>query len=166
MKVMQKAVWTAALAAAVFLVSNPVFAQQTDTASVTVTVHVNAKAKLTIDSASVDFADADPTTFPTISATPLNISVKARTSTAGVVVLDAKAPDLTSGSDTITIGNITWTATGSGFNAGTMATTDSQVGTWTGSGNQSGTQTLVLANSWTYNTGTYGSTITYTLTAP
>jgi hypothetical protein len=40
------------------------------------------------------------------------------------------------------------------------------VGAWTGSGNQTGTQTYSLANSWTYATGTYTAALTYTLTVP
>ena len=47
-----------------------------------------------------------------------------------------------------------------------MSTTAVSLGSWTGSGNQSGTQTYTLDNSWSYNTGNYGTTVTYTLTAP
>jgi hypothetical protein len=40
------------------------------------------------------------------------------------------------------------------------------VGSWTGSGNRSGTQSYALANSWNYATGAYTAMATYTLTAP
>ena len=168
---MTKAVWTAA-AAAVFLMvaSAPVRAQATDSATVNVSVVVAAKAKLTITGGPVSFADADPTTTPVLAATSdLAIDVKARTSAAGNVTLTVvSSNDLKSGSDTITIDNLTWTVGGSsGLLAGTMnKTTAKSVGSWTGSGSFSGTQGYKLANSWAYNTGTYTTTLTYTLTAP
>ena len=40
------------------------------------------------------------------------------------------------------------------------------LGSWTGSGNRAGTQTYKLANSWSYATGAYSTSVTYTLTAP
>ena len=49
---------------------------------------------------------------------------------------------------------------------GTMGTTATSLGSWTGGGNAAGTQTYQLANSWNYRTGIYTATITYTLTAP
>ena len=86
-------------------------------------------------------------------------------STATLTVL--AAGDLTSGTDTIAISNVTWTATGAGFVAGTMNKTTAQsAGSWTGSGNRSGTFSYFLANSWSYPTGSYTATTTYTLTAP
>jgi hypothetical protein len=75
--------------------------------------------------------------------------------------------DLDSGTDTIAISNLTWSATGTGFQAGTMNKTTAQtLGNWTNSGQQSGSHTYTLPNSWSYSTGTYQATITYTLTAP
>jgi hypothetical protein len=51
--------------------------------------------------------------------------------------------------------------------AGTLAkATAVSVASWTGSGNRTGTITPVLANSWTYPTGTYTAASTFTLTAP
>jgi hypothetical protein len=75
--------------------------------------------------------------------------------------------DLASGGNSIAVSNLTWTSSGGGFQAGTSNKTVAQsVGSWSGSGNQSGSQTYALANSWTYATGTYTVTLNYTLTAP
>jgi hypothetical protein len=49
---------------------------------------------------------------------------------------------------------------------GTSGTTAQAVGNWTGSGNRTGTQTYSLPNSWDYVTGTYTTTLNYTLTVP
>jgi len=165
---MIKAVWTGAVAAAaILLLSSPVSAQQTDTKTVSVNATVNARAKLTLGSAAITFADADPDVTPTLTATAFSVDVKARTTAAGTVSLTVSAPNFTSGSDSIPIGNLQWTATGTAFaTPGTMSTSAISAGSWTGSGNQAGTHTYTLANSWAYNTGSYGTTITYTLTAP
>jgi hypothetical protein len=165
---MKKAVWTTMATAALLALAVPVMAQQTANATVNVTAHVNAKAKLTLDTNAVDFADADPDTDPVLSAAAINITVKARTAKNGSVTLTVVSDqDLTSGSDTIGINNLTWTAGGSGFVAGTMdKVTAASLGSWTDSGNHGGTQTLNLANSWSYATGDYTATLTYTLTAP
>jgi hypothetical protein len=168
-RVMTKAVWSSVLtAAAVLLFTTQAFAQATDTASVTVSATVNAKAKLTVGSGTASFADADPDVTPLLSATAISLDVKARTSTSGNVTLTVQADDdLTNGTDTIGIGNLTWTVTGTNFAAGTMSKTAAvSVGSWTGGGTQSGTQTYKLVNSWSYKTGSYTATITYTLTAP
>jgi hypothetical protein len=156
----------AAVAALVF--STPAFAQATATGAVNVTVNVNARARLTLSSASVTFADADPDSVPTMTAAPLTISVGARTSSTGNITLTVLASgNLTSGSDAIGISNLTWSATGTGFQAGTSnATTAQTVGSWTGSGAQSGSQTFSLPNSWSYVPGTYQTTLNYTLTVP
>jgi hypothetical protein len=85
-----------------------------------------------------------------------------------VVTLTLNAgTNLTSGGDTIAISNITWTAGGDGFVAGTMAvSSEVPVASWTGSGNRSGTQTFAMVNSWAYTPGSYSASATYTLTAP
>jgi len=155
-------------AAVVLLSSAPVAAQQTATANVTATASVNAKAKLDVIGA-VAFGDADPDLTPIIAATALNISVKARTGANQAVTLTVQAGgDFTeTGGGTIGISNLTWLVTGGGFVAGTAASASAvSVGSWTNSGNQSGTQTYRLANSWAYATGSYSVTLTYTLTAP
>ena len=45
-------------------------------------------------------------------------------------------------------------------------TTPQTVGTWIGSGARTGNQSLLFANAWTYSTGTYTLTMTYTLSSP
>ena len=99
---------------------------------------------------------------------PVNVTAKVKTGSASTATLTVLAAgDLTSGGDTIAITNVSWTATGTGFIAGTMSKTTAQsAGSWTGSGNRSGTFSYVLANSWSYATGTYTANATYTLTAP
>ena len=166
---MTKAVWSGVMAAAVVaLCSTPAFAQATASGTVTVTANVNAKAKLTLGAASVTFNDADPDVTPLLSATAaLSVDVKARTAAASTVSLTVQAgADLDNGSATIPINNLTWTASGTNFVAGTMGTTASTLASYSGGGNFSGSQTYRLVNSWGYATGTYTATITYTLTAP
>lgn len=143
-------------------------AQATQSASVTVNATVSSKAKLTIDAAAVAFADADPDVTAILTAAPvLGITVKSRTSAGSTATLAVKADgDLTSGGDTIAIDQLTWTVTGAGFAAGTMATSDVGLGSFDNSGNFGGTQTYQLVNSWGYATGAYSATITYTLTVP
>ncbi len=166
---MKKAVWSGFLVAAGFLLmSAPAFAQSTATGAINVTVNVNARAKLTLGAASVSFADADPDVTPTLSSSAISVDVKSRTSANGAVSLTVAAGgNLTNAAtDTIAISNLTWTATGTNFVAGTSSTTAQTLGSWTGSGNRSGTHTYSLPNSWAYATGAYTATLTYTLTAP
>jgi hypothetical protein len=61
---------------------------------------------------------------------------------------------------------MTWTATGTGYVAGTMNTTAQPAGSWTGPGQRIGTFSYFLANSWSYTVGNYSTSINYTLTAP
>jgi hypothetical protein len=142
----------------------------TDTKALTVSATVAATAKLTLSRNTVAFPDADPDVTPSIPATggAITVDAKGKTGAASLITLTlVAATDLTSGGDTIAISNVTWTATGAGFVAGTMSTATAQtVGSWTGSGNRSGTQSYVLANSWSYATGSYTAAATYTLTAP
>jgi len=154
---------------AVLICAGTVAFAATDTKTVTVSATVTATAKLTLGSATLTFPDADPDTTPSISATegPIAITAKGKTSAAGNITLVVKAGGpLTSGTDTIALANLTWTAGGAGYVGGTMNIADQAVGSWTGSGTYAGTQTYALANSWSYVTGNYGATLTYTLTAP
>jgi hypothetical protein len=142
----------------------------TDTKTLTVNATVSATASLTLGVAAINFAAANPGTTPSIAATenPVSVTANAQTSSAGAVTLTCLAGgDLTAGANTIAISNVTWTATGTGFVAGTMNKTTAQsAGSWTGPGARSGTFSFSLANSWSYDTGSYTAAITYTLTAP
>ena len=153
---------------AVALVQTLIAAATTSNLSVAATV--SATAKLSVSAATLTFPNADPDTVPSIAATEgtVNITAKSKTGAAGAVTLTLlSGADLTSGSDIIDISNVTWTASGAGFVAGTMNKSTAQtVASWTGSGNRSGSQTFALANSWSYPTGSFSATATYTLTAP
>jgi hypothetical protein len=166
---MKKAVWSGLVAVGMLALATPVFAQQTDTKSLTVNASVLAKAKLDLNAASISFPDQDPDAVAVIpAAAALLIDVKARTSANGSVTLTVQAGGpLTSGTNTIAISALKWTVAGAGMVAGTASTTAVSVGSWTGSGNRNNlTQNYTLDNSWAYNTGTYSATLTYTLTAP
>jgi hypothetical protein len=166
---MMKAVWNGVVAAAVLLVpfSTAVHAQIQATANVTATATVAAKARLDVTGA-VAFADADPETTTVIDASPINVTVRARTSPSETVTLTVIADgDLVNlDSQIIPIANLSWTAGGTGFVPGTASTAAVSVGSWSGPGTRTGTQTYRLVNSWAYATGTYSVTLTYTLTAP
>jgi hypothetical protein len=167
---MKKAVWTGVVAAAVVVLgSSSAFAQQTAGASIAVTAHVDAKAKLSLSLSTIDWADADPDLTTVYTSAPVTVDVKARTSAGGNVTVTVLASgDLASGTDTIPVNTLTWAASGTGFTAtgANDKTTAQTLGSWTNSGNHSGSQTLSLPNLWSYKTGVYTVTLNYTLTAP
>ena len=166
---MKKAVWSGILAVAALLgLSDAASAQATATGSLNVTVNVSARARLTLGAASITFADADPDSVPTMTSSAVSIDVRARTGAGNTSTLTLLASGpLTSGTDTIAISNLTWTVTGTGFQAGTANDTTAQtVGSWNGPGSPAGTQTFSLPNSWTYAVGSYAATLNYTLSVP
>lgn len=127
-------------------------------------------AQLTITPSTIHFPNANPNVVPMIPAQESSVSVTANAqidalSTATLTVL--ALGDLISGSDTIPITKVSWTSTGDGFTAGTL-NKDAPVsaGSWQGPGEHTGAFSFFMANSWTYATGTYSQTVTYTLTAP
>jgi hypothetical protein len=142
-------------------------AAQTDTA--TLNASINGEARLSLSTLALTFPDADPDTVPSIPASPgaVTISAKARTSINGAVTLTVQAADqLRSGLNTIPASQVTWTATGAGFTNGTLSSTSAQiVAAWTGSGVHTGTQSFFFRNLWSYPTGTYTVTLTFTLSA-
>ena len=133
-------------------------------------VSINGLARLTLSSNGVSFPDSNPDVVPQVPGTPgpLVLTVKARTTLNATVRLSVLASDdLRSGVRTLPASTITWTATGAGFVPGTLnRTTPQTVGTWIGSGVRTGNQSLRFANAWTYSTGTYTLTMTYTLSSP
>ena len=141
-----------------------------DSKPLTVNATVSARASLSFGQNAINFPDADPDVTASIPATEnaVTVTAKIRTGASSTATLTPLAGgDLTSGTDTITIGNVTWTASGTGFQAGTMNSGTAQTaGIWTGSGNRSGSFSYFLANSWSYATGNYSASSTYTLTAP
>jgi hypothetical protein len=142
-------------------------AAQSDTA--TLNASISSQARLSLSTLSITFPDADPDTVPNIPALPgpVTITAKARTSVNGAITLTIQASDhLRSGLDTIPASQITWTATGSGFTNGTLSAASAQVvAAWTGSGVHIGTHAFVFRNLWSYATGTYTLTMTFTLSA-
>ena len=136
----------------------------------TLSANVTTAAKLTLSTASISFPDADPDLVPQIpsSGGPLLITAKARANPGEQVTLTVQATDdLRSGVNVISAANITWTASGAGFVAGTLNTsTPVLVGSWIGSGVRTGSQQLYFRNLWTHPTGTYTLAILYTLSAP
>jgi hypothetical protein len=140
--------------------------QITDTAPLNATF--GGLARLSFSSSNISFPDADPDFVPNIPASqgPITITAKARTSPNGAVTLTVQSSDeLRSGLNTIPASHITWTATGPGFTNGTLSAASPQlVATWTDSGVRTGTQTFFFKNLWTYATGIYTLTMTFTLT--
>lgn len=168
-KKMKKKILVSAICLGFVFMAGAAFAQ-TDSKPLTVNAAVNARASLTLGTTSISFPDADPDTVPSIASSPASVSVtaKVRTGSASTATLThLAADDLKSGSDVIGINNVTWTASGGGFVPGTMNKTTAQTaGSWTGSGNRSGSFSYFLANSWDYATGSYNASTSYTLTAP
>lgn len=167
---MKKTVWAGLSTAVGFLLlSASAYAQTTDTKSLNVTVNVNARAKLTLGASAITFNDADPDTAPTLTSSAVSVNVKARTSVSGNVTLTVIAAGNfeNAAGDQISLNSLTWAATGASFVGGSTSSATAQaVGNWTGSGEQVGTNTYSLPNSWAYAVGTYTVQLNYTLTAP
>lgn len=138
--------------------------------TVDVAAAIDSAAQLTITPSAINFRDADPDNVPSIPANENPVSVMTYAQTKGNKIVNltvVAAGDLVSGNDRILIDNVTWTATGSGFSGGTMnKTTPQTAGTWHRSGTRMGTFSFFLKNSWSYATGNYAQTVTYTLTSP
>lgn len=140
------------------------------TRTVTLNASINGQARLTLSTTGVSFPDSNPDVVPQVpgASGPLIITVKTRSTLNANIRLSVLASDdLRSGVRTIPASNITWTATGAGFVAGTLSrTTPQTVGSWVGSGARTGSQNLLFRNLWTHPTGTYTLTMTYTLSSP
>ena len=136
----------------------------------TVTATIASSAGLALGVNTVTFPSANPATTTSVPATEngLTCTVNARTGTSSTVLLTVLATgDLTGSGNTIPIANVSYTVTGTGFQAGTLSKLAAQtVGSWTGPGTHVGTINYFLANSFAYLNGTYTSAITYTLLAP
>jgi hypothetical protein len=129
-----------------------------------------SKLELNTTTISLDVGSLSPDDAPIITSGPSQITIncKARAGGSSIVTLTVLATgDLVSGLDSISINNINWIATGSGFIGGTMDKTSPQsVGSWIGSGVRSGTVSFRLINRWEYAKGDYGTTALLTLAAP
>ena len=152
------------LAATMFVALSASQARAQDTETLTINATVSTRAELVLLPTTINFPDANPTTTPSISADS-TVSVTANVRTAGTPTLTVLANgDLISGGDSIAITNVTWTASGAPFIAGTMNSVTAQDAATlsAGSGQYAGTYSYFLANSWTYATGAYTQTATYT----
>ena len=140
------------------------------TQTITLSTNIASRAKLTFGLYTMNFPDANPDTVPSNPANvnPLSVTSSTRTGSSQTVTLTCLATgDLISGTNTISISNMTWTATGTGYVSGTMNRTTAQTaGSWTASGQRIGTFSYFLVNSWSYIVGSYSTSIGYTLTAP
>ena len=141
------------------------------TGAINVTAVFNSRIKLTFDRTSVIFDTAayDINTVVPVQADPLTVSAKARVppNTRIVLTVQANGP-FTSGGSTIPVNKLSWTMTGTGFQAGGTANEHAAktLGSWRGPGSWTGRQVYEFLDSWDYAVGTYSVTMTYTLSAP
>jgi hypothetical protein len=139
-------------------------------AAATLSVDLGSHARLALVSTTLAFPDADPDTVPSVPGVPAAISItaKARTARNSQVTLTLQSiDDLRSGVTVLPASLITWTAAGPGFLPGTLSRSAAQtVGTWTGSGIRSGSQSFYFENRWTHPPGIYTITLVYTISTP
>jgi hypothetical protein len=119
----------------------------------------------------ISFSAADPDASPTVSAPTLSVTYRVRNNDRGSWVISLLASGhLSSGSSSIDVSNVSWTATPSGtFASGTMSASSAQRlagGSGSVSSSRTGYVTFALANSWAHDVGTYTTTFLFTLTAP
>ena len=141
-----------------FLLPSPALAQRLELA-------------VSLSPAVITFPSSDPDTVPLVSAPPLQVTYRVRQNGSSPWSLTVLAAgDLSSGASQVDISNVTWVATPAPpFQNGTLSKTVAQrVASGNGNVNPDtiGSITFRLANSWTYNTGTYTQTILFTLSAP
>jgi hypothetical protein len=118
--------------------------------------------RLTLGASTLTFPDASPGTVAAIPANENPIAVTVKYSGNGSWVLTATAAgDLQSANDKIPATTVRWTVTGTGFVSGRLRANQAQT-VASGSDDASGTLRFTFANSWTYTTGTYGQTVTFT----
>ena len=125
---------------------------------------------ISINPTTISFPASDPDTVPIVSSPSVQITYRVRQNNNEPWTLTLLAMgDLISGLSTVDISNVTWIATPTPFQNGTMSKTVAQrLASGTGNVNpsQQAQITFRLANSWNYNAGLYAQTIIFTLTAP
>ena len=126
------------------------------------------QATLSITPTSISFAAADPDTSPKITANQsVTVTMRTRWSQGHSWQLTLRANGNLSDSATtasIDISNISWTATPSPFQDGTLVAGVAQLAASdTGNDNLTGYLTFVFNNLWTYWAGSYAQTVTVTL---
>ena len=164
-------VW-AVLPLLTFLGFGSAAAGSVDQVTTDIIILIASGATLTLGTNVINFPNADPDTTPSIPASQNPVTVRCRVTGASNsnVTLNVQASgNLVSGGNSIPISKVSWTATGTGYSPGTMNTTSVLAGSWpntAGNNNLNGTFSYFLQNAWTYATGNYTATVTYTLTAP
>lgn len=146
------------LLALLFLLPSPALAQKLELA-------------LSLSPAVITFPSSDPDTVPLVAAPPLQITYRVRgNGNASWSLTVLASGDLIAGASRIDISNVTWVATPTPpFQNGTLNKTVAQrIASGTGNVNPDsiGSITFRLANSWTYNLGSYTQTILFTLSTP
>ncbi|HNQ81530.1 MAG TPA: hypothetical protein PKI53_10545 [Candidatus Aminicenantes bacterium] len=165
---------TLTILSVVLLAAGGLFAQATK--NLDMTVNLSAWYDLSLGAASISFTDV----APTAAASPASVSLEANegavlvrafavTGIGKTLNLTVKANgDLTSGSNTIGIGAISWTSTGVGYVGGAMAKSNVTAGSWSGSilHWHEGTFTYSFLRDYaTQAPGDYTASATYTLSA-
>lgn len=126
---------------------------------------------LSLSRTTLPFASADPDTTPSIAAPPVTVTYRVRNNSYGDWQITLLASgDFSSGLATIPVSNVTWTATPAPpFQSGTMSAVVAQR-LASGSGNinpaRTAQLTFFLANSWSYDIGSYSTVFDFTLIAP
>jgi hypothetical protein len=143
---------------------------QSDNETLRIDAQVDSRFKIEINTSSVTFTRAvDPSTNPVIvqNEPPIQIRVKAtRARNQGVYLKIRAVADLSDGhGHTISVGNVTWQATGTGYTSnGTLVRNFSlQLGYWAESGDYSGTLTFRFQDNPNYYPGVYSVTVTLTV---
>ena len=124
---------------------------------------------ISINPTTISFPASDPDTVPIVSSPSVQITYRVRQNDGPWTLTLLAMGDLLSGLSTVDISNVTWIATPTPFQNGTMSKTVAQrLASGTGNVNpsQQAQITFRLANSWNYNAGLYTQTIIFTLTAP
>lgn len=163
---------TMALTIPTFLFFPSAIFGETVQVQLTIRADVRNVSKLELNSTTVQFelGRLNPDVAPMIesAASQITVQCKARASSNSDVSLTIlAADDLISGSDTISINNIKWIASGNGFINGTLDKISPQaMGAWKGGGVFTGIIFFRLNNRWEYSSGDYITTALLTLTVP
>jgi len=134
-----------------------------------VSLRAQSNLSLSITPQSISFAAADPDVSSTITANQtVNVTIRStlQSNRNWRLTLLANGDLIASTSSaTISISNISWTATPTPpFQAGTLAANVSQTAaSGSGSYQATGYLTFIFKNSWSYWAGSYSQTVTFTL---
>ena len=128
------------------------------------------RVDLTITPAAFTFPSADPDVSPVVTSPTLTVRYRVQQNRDAQWRITVLANgDLMSGGASISVSNVTWTATPAPpFQNGTMNSTVEQL-VASGTGNtptSNGTITFALVNSWNYAAGVYSQSFIFTISAP